>query len=247
MRTANPALSETSYQRLRQAPYAATGLETFTAEGAISKTALLLVLVAGTAVATMTQVTPQSASLAIWPASLIGLGFGIATAFKPTWARITAPLYALAEGVVIGGLTLIFNERFPGIGAQAALGTFAVLAVMLVLYRTGLIKVTERFRFGVIAATGAVCLMFLVSFLFSLFGSGLSIFSFANSSPLAIGFSLLIIAVAALNLVLDFDFIENADKAGLPKYAEWYAAFGLMVTLIWLYIEMLRLLARLRR
>lgn len=271
MRTANPTLSETAFQRLRQpqpagapggyapfdpsaaggggwgpAPAGVTGVsDRFTSEGAIAKTALLLALVVATAIATMVLLPPEALLVAIVPAALIGLVVGIATALKPQWARVTAPLYAIAEGVVIGGLTLVFNQQYPGIATQAALGTFAVLAVMLVLYRTGLIKVTQRFRMGVVAATGAIFLVYLANFVAGFFGAS---FGFLTGSGwLSIGISVVVIAVAALNLVLDFDFIATADREGLPKQAEWYAAFGLIVTLIWLYLEILRLLAKLQR
>jgi uncharacterized YccA/Bax inhibitor family protein len=146
--------------------------------------------------------------------------------------------------VVIGAITALFEQSFPGIAVQAATGTMGTLAVMLVLYRTGVIKVTQRFRMVVLAATGAIFLTYLLSFVFSLFGNGFGFIQ--GNSMLSIGISVVVIGVAALNLALDFDFIERASHARLPAKMEWYAAFGLLVTLVWLYLEILRLLAKLQ-
>ena len=159
-------------------------------------------------------------------------------------ARITAPLYAVAEGLVLGAISAAFEAQFEGIVLQAVALTIGVFATMLVLYATGRIRVTARLRTGIIAATGAVCLVYFVSILFSIFGS--SVPYIHSSGPIGIGFSLLVVGIAAMNLTLDFDFIERAEQAGAPRHLEWFAALGLVVTLVWLYLEILRLLAKLR-
>jgi uncharacterized YccA/Bax inhibitor family protein len=176
---------------------------------------------------------------------LIG-GFIVAlvTVFKKQWALLTAPMYALLEGLALGGISAIFEARFPGIVIQAVGLTFGTLFCLLMAYKSGMIKVTENFKLGVVSATGAIALFYVVSFLLSMFG--ISIPFIHGSGIIGIGFSLFVVAIAALNLVLDFDFIENGAARGVPQYMEWYAAFGLIVTLIWLYIEILRLLSKLR-
>ena len=167
------------------------------------------------------------------------------TIFKKTWAPYTVSGYALLEGLALGGISRIFEEQYPGIASQAIFLTFGILAALLLAYKTGLIKPTENFKLGVFAATGGIFILYLISFIMSFFGSGMSILNPNNTSMLSIGFSLFVVVIAALNLVLDFDFIEEGADKGAPKYMEWYGAFGLLVTLIWLYLEILRLLAKL--
>ena len=176
--------------------------------------------------------------------ALVGFVLAIVTIFKPKFARVTAPLYALAQGLFVGAITHVYNIEFKGIGAQAAGLTAAVFAMMLFLYATRIIKVTDKLRTGIIAATGAVMLVYLVSIVMRLFGAEIPFLH--DASPLGILISLVIVGIAAMNLLLDFDFIERGVQAGAPRYMEWFAAFGLMVTLIWLYLEMLRLLSKLR-
>jgi uncharacterized YccA/Bax inhibitor family protein len=173
-------------------------------------------------------------------------GFIVAliTVFKKTWSPITAPIYALLEGLFIGGISSIFEAKYPGIVIQAVGLTFGTLFGLLVAYKTGFIKATENFKLGVVAATGGIALIYFVSFILGFFGVGVPFIH--ESGLMGIGFSLFVVVIAALNLVLDFDFIEHGAEHGAPKYMEWYAAFGLMVTLVWLYIEILRLLAKLR-
>lgn len=175
----------------------------------------------------------------------VGLGLAIFTAFKPQLARITAPLYAAAEGFFLGAISAIFGAQFQGIVAQAVLATFGVFLVMLVLYGLRILRATPKFVKGVIAATFGIAFMYLAMFILNLFGVADGFWS--SGSPLGIIISVVVVCVAALNLILDFDFIEQGSKAGLPRYMDWYGAFGLLVTLIWLYLEMLRLLARLRQ
>ncbi|MBM3661877.1 MAG: Bax inhibitor-1/YccA family protein [Actinobacteria bacterium] len=174
-----------------------------------------------------------------------GLGLAILTAFKPHFARITAPLYAAVEGYFLGAISAIFGAQFEGIVPQAVLATFGVFIVMLALYGLRILRATPKFVKGVIAATFGIAFMYLGIFILNIFGVAEGFWS--SGSPLGIGISLVVVCVAALNLILDFDFIEQGSKAGLPRYMDWYGAFGLLVTLIWLYLEMLRLLARLRQ
>jgi uncharacterized YccA/Bax inhibitor family protein len=184
----------------------------------------------------------------VYPYLIGGLlgGFVVAlvTVFKKNWAMVTAPIYALLEGLVLGALSAVFEARFPGIVIQAVGLTFGTLFALLMAYKSGLIKATENFKLGVVAATGGIALVYLASLALGFFG--VSIPFIHGSGPIGILFSLFVVVIAALNLVLDFDFIEGGAAAGAPKYMEWYAAFGLLVTLIWLYIEILRLLAKLR-
>jgi uncharacterized YccA/Bax inhibitor family protein len=174
----------------------------------------------------------------------VGLGLAFLMAFKPHLARFVAPIYALAQGVFVGSVSRMFEEFYDGIVIQAAGATIAVTAVMLGMYLTGIIRVTDRFRKIVISATLGLMVFYLISWVISLFGANVSFLS--SSSPMSIGFSVIVVGLAAMNLALDFDFIERGSQAGLPKHFEWFAAFGLLVTLVWLYLELLRLLAKLR-
>jgi uncharacterized YccA/Bax inhibitor family protein len=219
-----------------------------TIRGTVNKTALLLLLVLFSSSWTWNLYFSAGDSAVVMPwvfGGLIG-GFIVAlvTVFKKQWALLTAPMYALLEGLALGGISAIFEARFPGIVIQAVGLTFGTLFCLLMAYKSGMIKVTENFKLGVVSATGAIALFYVVSFLLSMFG--ISIPFIHGSGIIGIGFSLFVVAIAALNLVLDFDFIENGAARGVPRYMEWYAAFGLIVTLIWLYIEILRLLSKLR-
>lgn len=173
-----------------------------------------------------------------------GLIFFLVTSFAPRLSPYTAPLYAACEGLFIGGISAIFETRYQGIAFEAGALTMATLGVMLFCYRTGLIQVTERFMAGVVAATGGIALVYLVSILMNLFGMRVPYIH--DNGIVGIGFSLFVVTIAALNLVLDFHFAVVIEEAQMPKYMEWYAGFGLLTTLVWLYIEMLKLLAKLR-
>jgi uncharacterized YccA/Bax inhibitor family protein len=257
MRQSNPALSESTFERFTQngifgGPNAQNRDDLMTVEGTVNKTLILLFLAAISAGWSWKYALDPMMADTVWPivlvSMLVGLVVGLVTCFKPAWARFLAPAYAVLEGIVLGALSVIVNQRYPGIASQAIGLTFAVLGVMLVAYRTGLIRVTDKFRMVVVCATGAIFLYGLVAWAFMLFGhdsAWSARYSFENHSPLAIGISLIVVGIAALNLTLDFDFIERGAQFGAPKYMEWYGAFGLMVTLIWLYINLLRLLARL--
>lgn len=219
-----------------------------TLTGTVNKTGFLLAFLILSASYTWNIYfkTNNPASITPW---LIGGGIGgfivaMVTTFKKNLSPITAPVYAVLEGLFLGSLSAFFESRFPGIVIQAVGLTFGTLFALLLAYRSGLIKATENFKLGVTAATGGICLLYLISFILSFFGAGIPYIH--QSGLIGIGFSLFVVVIAALNLVLDFDFIENAAENGAPKYMEWYGAFGLLVTLIWLYIEILRLLSKLR-
>ena len=219
-----------------------------TLAGAINKTGILLVLCLVSAGYVWNRFFQSSEPAAVNGLMMLGLlgGFIMAmvTVFKRQWAGLTAPAYALLQGLALGGISAMFELQYPGIVIQAVGLTFGTLAVLLLAYKTGLIKPTENFRLMIVAATGGIALLYLVSFVMGFFGSSVG---FIHSNGLfGIGFSLFVVAIAALNLVLDFDFIEAGAAQGAPKYMEWYGAFSLMVTLVWLYLEILRLLAKLR-
>jgi uncharacterized YccA/Bax inhibitor family protein len=243
MRTANPALNDKVFRGFP----GAFG-ETMTLEGTVNKTGMLLVCAVATAAWTwhlaMNPATLPMDSLLLIVGLIGGLIFALITTFKKTWAPVTAPIYALLEGLVLGGISAMFEMRYPGIAIESVCLTFGTLFVLLLAYKSGMIRVTQKFRLGVVAATGAIFLFYMAEMVLGFFHIHFA--SINGSGPLGIGISLVIVCVAALNLVLDFDFIESGVAAGAPKYMEWYGAFGLMVTLVWLYLEMLRLLSKLR-
>jgi uncharacterized YccA/Bax inhibitor family protein len=242
VRTANPALKEKVFLR------PAVAGETMTLSGAVNKTIILLVLVIFGASWTWrlfyTQGT-QAVMPWVWAGAVGGLGIAIFTIFKPAWSPALAPAYAVVEGLAVGGISSLFEVQFPGIVIQAVVLTFGTLFVLLMAYRSGLIKATENFRLGVVSATGAIALLYVIS-IFGRWFFGWQMPFIHESSPIGIAFSVFVVVIAALNLVLDFDFIEKGDGVA-PKYMEWYAAFGLIVTLVWLYLEILRLLAKTRK
>tara|TARA_Y100000817_G_scaffold8224_1_gene6758 strand:- start:194 stop:928 length:735 start_codon:yes stop_codon:yes gene_type:complete len=212
--------------------------EVMTLDGTVNKTGILLALCVGGA-----YFGWNSPGL-VMPAILIGLVIALFTIFRPKNSPYTAPAYAAIEGVALGGITMIFEAQYPGIGIQAIGLTFGILASLLFCYKSGIIKPTENFRLMIFAGTMGIFILYLVSFIMSFFGNSIG---FIHSNGLfGIGFSLFVVAIASLNLVLDFDFIEEGAEKGMPKYLEWYGAFSLMVTLIWLYLEILRLLAKIR-
>jgi len=245
MRTSNPALNSKTFTGLR--PIADTG-RVMTIKGTVNKSAilLLLLLVAASWTWSLSYRSADMGAVIPWLMGGVLGGFIVAiiTVFKKQWAGVTAPIYALLEGLFLGGLSAIFEARYPGIVIQAVGLTFFTLACLLLAYRSGLIKVTQNFRLGVVAATGGIALVYLITFLLGLFGIPVPFIH--ESGFIGIAFSLFVVVIAALNLVLDFDFIEQGADSGAPKYMEWYASFGLMVTLVWLYIEILNLLSKLR-
>lgn len=218
-----------------------------TVGGTISATGVLLVILIASATVGWMRTEenvlggvnlPMLATVGI----LVGFVCALVVAFKPNLARILGPLYAIAQGFFLGAISKAYNTEWDGIVIQAVGATLGVFAVMLVLYRTKIIKVTDKFRRTIIMATLGLMAFYLVSWVISLFGVNIGIFS--SSSWLGIAFSLFAAGLAALNLTLDFDFIERGAEQGMPKQMEWYAAFGLLVTLVWLYLELLRLLSK---
>ena len=244
MRTSNPALKDEYFQRNPAAP--AEG--TMTLNGTTMKSFVLVLLATFSAAFTWREYLSGNTGI-MMPAMLVGGigGFVIAmvTIFKPRFSPVTAPLYAVFEGLFLGAISARYEQRWAGLPIQAVGLTLMVFLAMLTVYRTGIIKVTEKFRFGVLAATGGIALFYLLSIVLSLFGVNIPMVH--EAGMVGIGFSVIVVAVAALNLVLDFDFIERGVAARAPGYMEWYGAFGLLVTLVWLYLEILRLLSKLQR
>ena len=238
IRSGNPALSKKTFENL-----ITTNNEVMTLDGAVNKTAFSMGILLLAAYYTYTN--------AIMDYVIIGFigGFILAlvTIFKKEWSPTTVPIYALLEGLALGGISKMYANAFePGIVPQAIILTLGILFALLFAYKSKIIRATENFKLGVFAATAGIGLVYLVSFFMSMFGSGgLPIMNPSNASMLSIGFSLFVVVIASLNLVMDFDFIEEGAANGAPKYMEWYGAFGLLVTLIWLYLEILRLLAKL--
>ena len=212
-----------------------------TIKGTVDKTAmsLLLMLLAG-------YFTFNEGSSVLMLAGGVG-GFIVAiiTILKKQWSPITVPLYAMLEGLMLGGISFMYGQLFEGIVFNAIMLTVSILLCLLFAYRSGIIKATENFKLGIFAATAGIFLVYIASFVASFFGAGFSFLDPTNSSLFSIGISLFVVVIASLNLVLDFDFIEEGAEKGAPKYMEWYGAFGLLVTLVWLYLEILRLLAKL--
>ncbi|SDI16712.1 Uncharacterized membrane protein, YccA/Bax inhibitor family [Planococcus glaciei] len=242
MRSGNPSLKDEVFEK---GGYASSG-RTMTIQGTVNKTFILLLLVLATAVYSWNQYlsNPETILPLILVGGIGGFVVAMVTIFVPKAAPFTAPLYALLEGLFIGAISAQYEVQYGGIVFQAVLLTIGVLLSLLLAYKSGFIKVTQNFRLGVVAATGAIFVVYLISFVGSFFGFNIP--HLHESTPLGIIISIVIVIIAALNLVLDFDYIENASEKRVPKYFEWYGAFGLLVTLVWLYLEILRLLAKLR-
>lgn len=246
MRTSNPALGAQTFTGL---PRAYDAADRMSINGTINKTGILLVLAIASAAFTWMQFVSTGSAGAVAPEMMLGMIGGLiaalVTIFKKEWSAVTAPVYALCEGLVLGGISAFFETRYPGIAIEAVALTFGTLFMLLFLYRTRVIQATEKFRVGVFAATGAIALFYLLQMVLGLFH--VNVFSSVYGSGLiGIGFSVFVVIIAALNLILDFDFIERGALYGAPKYMEWYGGFSLMVTLIWLYLEILRLLSKLQ-
>ena len=253
IRSGNPALKESTFLDLGSGAVVSRDAGAMSLNGTVNKTGILLLLSVLTAAFAWNQSIVMGADgVATVAPGVVGYMLGgaiggfilaMVTVFKKTWAPVTAPLYALVEGFFLGSISAMYELRFDGIVFQAVLLTFGTLFALLMAYRSGLIKATENFKLGVVAATGGIALVYLASIVLGFFGINIPLIH--ESGIVGIGFSLFVIVIAALNLVLDFDFIENGVEQGAPKYMEWYGAFGLMVTLVWLYIEFLRLLSKL--
>ncbi len=249
MATGNPAFSNDMFAVHDQA-YGMSRSTVMTVQGAIGKTAVLLAVLSATAIWSWNAALNHELQPAVLPVAGIG-GFILAmvTIFKPTWSPWTAPVYAAMEGVFLGAVSFLIESgigrrgagiAYPGIVMQAVSLTCATLFIMLFVYGTGLIKVTDKLRAGIVSATGAVCLVYIGSMLLSLFG--VSIPGLGQPTPIGIGIGLVIVGIAAFNLLLDFDMIEKGARVSAPKYMEWYTAFGLILTLVWLYLEILKVL-----
>ena len=253
MKTSNPALGENTYRDVARTQYGGMyggtidAAARMTLSGTVNKTAILLLCAVATAAYTWSQFMqtrdPASVAGLLTLGGIGGLVVAFVTIFKKEWSPVTAPLYALLEGLVLGGISAIFEVRYPGIAMEAVGLTFGTLFALLFAYKAGLIKVTRTFALGVFAATGGIMLFYFAEMILGFFHINFTAIN--GSGPLGIGFSLVVVAVAALNLVLDFNFVEQGVAYGAPKYMEWYSAFGIMVTLVWLYLEMLRLLSKL--
>jgi uncharacterized YccA/Bax inhibitor family protein len=250
MASSNPVLRSDRF------PAVEAGEQRMTINGTIGKTGILLVLLIISAswtwqqfAATLSVSGQAAATAAVTPfmigGLIVGLVLALLSVFVTRWIAVTAPMYAIAEGFAVGGISAIFNLRYPGLVVTAVALTIGTLAVMLLIYRTGVIKVTDKLRVGIVAATGGIAVVYLIDLVMGMFGAHMPVIN--SASPLGIGFSLLVVGLAAFNLLLDFDFIERASAEGTPRNMEWYGAFGLIVTLVWLYLEMLRLLSKLRR
>jgi uncharacterized YccA/Bax inhibitor family protein len=241
MRSANPALNAETFRGAR----ARARGDAMTIEGTVNKTGISLIILFAAATWTwnMGFDDPRTGGLL-----MLGLIGGVVTAlvtvFKQTAAPFTTPVYAACQGLALGGISAAAESKFPGIASQAIFLTFATLGALLLAYRSGVIRATEKFKLGVFAATGGIALVYLVGFVMSFFGAGIPLIH--GSGTVGIAFSVFVTGVAALNLVIDFDFIEQGAEGGAPKYMEWYGAFGLLVTLVWLYLEILRLLSKLQ-
>jgi len=239
LRSGNPALNTKTFSGFDMT----TGAS-MTIMGTVHKTALGLLLLMSTALFTWNMPAGDPRATGLMIVGMIGgLIVAIVTIFKHHLAKYTVPAYALLEGLALGGISKFFEVMYPGIVNQAVMLTFGTLGALLLAYRSGLIKATENFKLGIVAATGGIFFVYLISWILSWFSVSIPLIH--SNSNMGILFSIVVVVIAALNLVLDFDFIEEGSEKGAPKYMEWYGAFGLLVTLIWLYLEILRLLAKL--
>ncbi len=250
MRSGNPALNQNTFLDVATGEVLSRDAsQVMTLNGTVNKTGFLLLLLVVTASYTWNLYAGPDSLPAlmpyVWGGAIGGFVVALVTIFKKTWVPYTAPLYAALQGLFLGGISAIFEARFPGIVVQAVMLTLGVLFSLLFAYKSGLIKATENFKLGVVAATGGIMVLYLVQMGANLLGfQGMGFIH--ESSWMGIAFSGFVVVIAALNLVLDFDFIESGVEAGAPKYMEWYGAFGLVVTLVWLYLEILRLLSKLQ-
>lgn len=240
-RSANPALKKNPFAEIT------SGLRegVMTINGTVNKTALSLMILIASASFTWNmgiEGVPYFGFVLI--GFVGGLIFALITMFKKNWAPVTTPIYAALEGLALGGISVGVELSYPGIASQAIFLTFGTLGALLLAYRSGLIRATEKFKMGIIAATGGIAIVYFLSFILGMFGVSIPLIH--SSGTFGILFSMAVVVIAALNLILDFDFIEQGAAQGAPKYMEWYGAFGLLVTLVWLYLEILHLLTKLQ-
>lgn len=237
--TSNPVLTSKAFAE----PVTGSAM---TIQGTVNKSIILflLLLVSGSFSWKLVVANPEQGMSYLMPAVLIGFIIALVTIFKKTWAPYTASLYVLAQGIVLGSISAVYAMLYEGIVLQAVMLTLGIMFFLLFAYKTNMIKVTQKFKAGVMMATFGVLIVYIASFLLNLFGVNMPYLH--QGGVIGILISLAIVVIASLNLLLDFSFIEESAIAGAPKYMEWFAAFGLMVTLIWLYLEILRLLSKLR-
>jgi uncharacterized YccA/Bax inhibitor family protein len=241
LRSGNPVLRANTFTQ----GYSPSLADRMTLSGTVNKTGLALIILLAAAAYVWNQgASSPSLGFFVLVGVLGGFVLAIATVFKHTWAPFTTPAYAAFEGLALGGISVVFEARYPGIVSQAVFLTFGTLGALLLAYRSGWIRATENFKLGVVAATGGIALMYFLSFVLGFFGVAVPLIN--SNSTYGILFSVFVVVIAALNLVLDFDFIEQGVNRGAPKHMEWYGAFGLLVTLVWLYLEILRLLAKMQ-
>ncbi|MFL3000792.1 MAG: Bax inhibitor-1/YccA family protein [Cytophagales bacterium] len=236
-RTGNPVLTSNAFNI--QSDYT----DKMTIGGTVNKTFLSLLILVGSAYYSWTNI--GIANILLLPSILISLIVAFITIRNKHWSPTTVPIYAVLQGIFLGVISNMFNSVYEGIVITAVSYTLCILFALLSIYRLGLIKATENFKLGIGAATGGILLLYIINFGMSFFGSGIPLMNVNNASMMSIGFSVFVIIIAALSLVVDFDFIEEGAEKGAPKYMEWFGAFGLMVTLVWLYLEILKLLAKL--
>ena len=250
MRSSNPALTDKVFASVTtlstdRVSDPRVSMDQMTIGGTVNKSFILLALVLSSSIYAW-----DYASLGVTPPWFIPLilsafGVSLVIIFKRTTAPYLAPVYALLEGGALGLISGIYEMQYQGIVPQAVLCTIGTFLSLLIAYKSRLIKVTENFKLGLFAATGGIAIVYLINFIMSFFGKSIPMIH--ESGAVGIGFSVFVVIIAALNLVMDFDFIEHGAKRGAPKYMEWYAAFGLLVTLVWLYLEIIRLLGKSRR
>jgi uncharacterized YccA/Bax inhibitor family protein len=236
-RTGNPVLTTNAFSI--QSDYT----DKMTIGGTVNKTFLSLLILVGSAYYSWTNI--GIANILVLPSIVISFIVAIITIRNKHWSPTTVPIYAVLQGIFLGVISNMFNSMYEGIVITAVSYTLCILFALLSIYRLGLIKATENFKLGIAAATGGIALLYIINFGMSFFGSGIPLMDINNASMMSIGFSVFVIIIAALSLVVDFDFIEEGAEKGAPKYMEWFGAFGLMVTLVWLYLEILKLLAKL--
>ena len=242
LRSGNPALTKNTFSN-----FSIESTQKMTLEGTVNKTIISLLILMISAAYTWQTWNPDNGAILMYIGMFGGFILALITIFKPIWAPITVPIYAFLKGLALGIISRLYNDYigYPGIVEQAIFLTFGILGCLLFAYKTRIIKPTENFKLGIFAATGGIFLVYLGGFIYSIFtGENFGVMNPQNGSLISIGFSFFVVIIASLNLVLDFDFIEEGSEKGAPKYMEWYGAFGLLVTLIWLYLEILRLLSK---
>ena len=235
-RSGNPVLTSNAFNL--KSDYS----DKMTIGGTVNKTFLTLMILVGSAYYSWTYISVTN--VLAFPSVIVAFIVGIITIRKKEWAPVTVPIYGVLQGIFLGIISNVFNSLYDGIVITAISYTLCILFALLSLYRLRIIKPSENFKLGVAAATGGIAILYAANFVMAIFGSGIPLMDINNSSMYSIGFSVFVIIIASMNLVVDFDFIEEGAEKGAPKFMEWYGAFGLMVTLVWLYLEILKLLAK---